>query len=122
VVPVRLAWTAQTADEPGADRIADRQEDDGDRLSHLLSRLRGLGGGCNEEVHRDPDKFGRQIGKAIHLEVRPTILNGDVLAVDVTEIAQPLEECLRIPGRTHRNSSAEREIPDPRHFLPWWRC
>src|SRR5262249_31928498 len=78
--------------EPGAYGIADRDHDDGNRGGGLLGREAcGRAEGCNN-VHRATNERRRGLGESLRRAVAIRIVEGDVLAFEVTEIAQPVTE------------------------------
>src|SRR5262249_25387988 len=78
--------------EPGAHRIADRDHDDGNRGGGLLGREAcGRAEGCNyvpRATNQRPCGLGESLGHSIGIRV----VEGDVLAFEVTEIAQLMTE------------------------------
>src|SRR5262245_56784900 len=78
--------------EPSAYGIADRDHDDGNRGGGLLGREAcGRAEGCNN-VHRAANERRRGLGESLRRSVAIRIVEGDVLAFEVTEIAQPVTE------------------------------
>src|SRR5262249_2720775 len=78
--------------EPGAYGIADRDHDDGNRGSGLLGReARGRAEGCNN-VHLATNERRRGLGESLRHSIAIRIVEGDVLAFEVTKIAQPVTE------------------------------
>jgi hypothetical protein len=47
----------------------------------------------DDEVQVKPHQFGNESGIAFGLAVSPPVLNGDVLAIDIAEVAESLTEC-----------------------------
>jgi len=60
------------------------------------------------------DQFGRQIWESIILPLRPSVLNGDVLAVNMAYFAELLSEGFNVVGLQGRRGNAE--VTDPGHF------
>ena len=52
----------------------------------------------DNQVHIGANQFSRQFGKSFVAPLRPAVLDGDVRALDITEIAQTLPECLDTGG------------------------
>src|SRR5262249_24779662 len=78
--------------EPGAYGIADRDHDDGNRVGGLLGReARGHAEGCNN-IHRATNERRRGLGESLRHSGAIRIVEGNVLAFEVTEIAQPVTE------------------------------
>ena len=48
----------------------------------------------HDDVHLEPEQLGREVGEPLGLPLRISILDDDVLALDVAEVAQPLAERL----------------------------
>jgi len=92
------AGLSEARHDSARDGIAHRHEDNRNRLRGLLGRQRGLGRERDDNVGLKANKLGRQFGKLIELSFRPTELERDVLALEVTEIRQALthgRECRR---------------------------
>src|SRR5712691_2628277 len=72
-----------------------------------------------QTLHLEPDQLGRQVGEPLFPPLRIAVLNDEVLALDIAEVAQPLPEGFQtwigLPGR------ARTEPTDPVHF-PRWLC
>ena len=95
--------------EPGAHGIADRDHDDGNGGGGLLGRQAcGRAEGRND-VHRATNERPRGLGKLLRHFIAIRILEGDVLAFEVTEIAQPVTEGV-LPGRVI-NDADTRNLP-----------
>jgi hypothetical protein len=110
-VPAR---PGQARDHPGCDGIGHRPNDDRDRLGHLLGRQRA-GHRCrHEDVHVQPDQLGDERGEALGLALRRSVLNGNVVALDVAQVAQPLPEGLDLGGLRSRVHDTETST------ARWW--
>jgi hypothetical protein len=48
----------------------------------------------HDDVDVQPDELSREGGEAMRLAPRPSLLDGDVLSLCVTQVAQALPECL----------------------------
>jgi hypothetical protein len=51
---------------------------------------------AGDAIHLQADQLRCQGGEAVRLACRPTVLNGDSLALYPAEVVQPLLECLII--------------------------
>ena len=51
---------------------------------------------ASREQHRhlEPDQFGRELGELIERTQRPSVLDGDVLAINPAMLPQPFTECV----------------------------
>src|SRR5262249_12527410 len=95
--------------EPGAYGIADRDHDDGNRGGGLLGRQAcGRAEGCNN-VHRATNERPCGPGESLRHSIGIRIVEGDVLAFQVTEIAQSVTEGVH-PGRVI-NDADTRHLP-----------
>jgi len=64
-------------------------------------------GSRHDHIDLEPNEFSRKGGKAFDIVAVISTLDDDVLAVDVAELAQPLEECAPdMPGLWARHRSA----------------
>src|SRR5262245_14444370 len=78
--------------EPGAHGIADRDHDDGNRGGGLLGRqARGRGVGRNN-IYRATNERRRGLCEPLRHPVTIRVVEGDVAAFEVAEIAQPVSE------------------------------
>ncbi len=89
----------EAGDKPGCQRIPHMRHDDGDRRGCVLGRMARLGPRRDDDIHREPNQLGRQVGEPIVVSLRPAVLDGDGLSLHVAKLAQALAESLRIrPG------------------------
>ena len=65
----------------------------------------------HDDVDLEPDQLGRESGEPLVLSLRPSVLDHDVLALDVAELAQPsperLDEMLGRHGRGRGHEEAD---------------
>ena len=85
-IPARMR---ETRDDARPNGVANVDHHNRDRCCCLLGRE-----GCwcrrrHEDVRLETNQLGRQLGESIIVPFRAAILNDDVLAFHVTEIAQP---------------------------------
>src|SRR5262249_57074126 len=66
----------------------------------------------HDDVDLEPDQLGRKLREAIFVPLRPAVLDGDALALDVAEIAESLAERLEDLWLQRRRGGAE--VPDAR--------
>src|SRR5438067_421464 len=93
--------------------IGMRREDDWDRVGCLLGVF-GFGrGGRKNNVDIHADQFGCRLLQLLD-RLRPAKLNDDILALNVTEIAQPRPE--RLCSIRETGSGPETEISDSPNF------
>jgi hypothetical protein len=86
----------ETGDNPGPkDVIADR--DNRDRLRCLLGHFGREIAGCKNDIYFQTDQLGGELGKLLWASLSVAELDGDVLAVNQTQRAQPLPKRLH-PG------------------------
>ena len=90
-----LARTSEARHKPGPHRIADPDHDNGNFRGCLLGRAGRRRAVDRDHIHRTAHEIGRDFGEPVRQPVTVTILEGDVLAFQVAEIAQPLPE--RVP-------------------------
>ena len=94
----------QTGNQAGADGIAGRCKDDGNRLRRLLQCLDGRGARRDDDVHVELCELGRDFGKALGMSLYPAIFDRDRASFDPTELTQSLHEgigpfaCRRVLG------------------------
>jgi hypothetical protein len=103
----------QAGHEPTPDRIVMIRHDDGDRRRGAPGRLGSGCGARDYDVHLEPNKLVHEGGESVGSFPVPSTLDEDVLAVDVPQFTQPLEESL--PGeptpRAVRRGTPEKAYP-----------
>jgi hypothetical protein len=86
-------WSCQTSRKSTPDWISVDRHDDGNPRRRALGRLRSRCCPCHDHVDLELHEFGREGRKPLGVVPVPSALDDDVLALDVTQIAQALEEC-----------------------------
>ena len=99
--------------KPVRHRIADRREDDG-------NGARGVPGSTNrfapvgqDHVDVEADQLSRELGETLSPAFRGSDVDGDILALDVRELAQPLAE--RVEVRRGQCHGGGRNVADSEH-------
>jgi hypothetical protein len=82
----------EVRDESGADRIRHTGEDDRDRSRRLLGRHSCRRAGGDDHAWSQSDQLRCELEQALWPSTRESVLDGDVLTLDVTKLAQPLPE------------------------------
>src|SRR5262245_42334347 len=110
---------ARAREEPGANRIANGNHDDGDRLGGVLGCRRRLRPRrCDDEVHLEPDQLGRQVGQPVDPTFRISIVDDNILALNPPELAQPLPKCVEQGRPIGRGRQTKKTYPgQPSHLL-----
>ena len=67
----------------------------------------------HDDIHLEPDELGGELGKAVVLTFGKAKLDDDVLALDVTQIAQSRPECIDAGGPCRGRGHSQK--PDPRN-------
>jgi hypothetical protein len=107
-VPARAR---EARDEPGANRIANGNHDDGDRLGGVLGCRHSLRPPRYDEVHLEPDQLGRQVGQPVDPILRISIVDDNILALNPPELAQPLPERVEQGRPIGRGRQAKKTYP-----------
>ena len=84
--------TREGRDQPGPHRVANRNHDDRDRRRCLLGREAGGGAVGRDDIDRAVDDLRRSFGEPFGHPVAIGVVECDVLAFEVTEIAQLMTE------------------------------
>jgi hypothetical protein len=105
----------QAGDESCPNRISGACHHDRERARGVLGCTGRCGSYGHKHVDVEPDQLGRQVGEPFILSLCPTVLDDEVLALDIAEVAQPLPEGID-RGITIRAGKARTEPPDPVHF------
>ena len=101
--------------DPGAYRITPSDHDDRNRLSRTLRHQRCCRRPDDHDIYLEADKFGDQLGITLGLAVSVSVLDGDVLALDVAEITETLPECRGV-WLGWRGRFGWEQDSDPRHL------
>ena len=82
------ARPVEAGDQARPDRVSAAIEDDRDRRGRRFGRQSGAeAAGRGNHGHLAADQFGRQRRQSIALPVRPTVLDRDILALDIAGFA-----------------------------------
>jgi hypothetical protein len=76
-------------------------------------RFGALQHGAEDDIHLEPDEFGREFGKSLAASLRPAILDRDRAPLDPAELAQPLHKGGGPLAPVRRRARSEE--PDHRH-------
>jgi hypothetical protein len=106
-VPARVR---QACDESGPNRIANCHYDDGDRPGGVLGCRHSFHRHRQDDVHLEPDQFGREVGQPVEPSLRISIFDDNILTLNPPKLAQPLPE--RLPDIWGGGGRAAREITD----------
>src|SRR5207247_1591863 len=109
------AWSRETGDKPGADKIV-RRRDNRDR-GCLQRDLRRQIASRVDDAHFQLGQLARERTQALG-RFRVSDIDGDVLSLDVAGLAQALPKPLH-PG-TRRGGVARPEDTDPVEFCHGW--
>jgi hypothetical protein len=85
-------WVRQAGDEPLPNRITGARHHNRDRARGVLGRPDRVAAPRHDDVHLEPNQLGRQVGEPLVPPLRIPVLNDEVLALDVVELAQTLPE------------------------------
>ena len=91
----------QAGHKPAPDGITDGNHDDRGCLRRLLGRQGRRRARGNEDIYLETNQLGRQAGESVGRPWCAPAFNDDVLALDVTELAQPLTQWAHLV-RTNR--------------------
>src|SRR5439155_10275719 len=87
--------------QTGPKRITACRQGDRYRGSRVFGSPSRLEIPCDDDIDFETDEFRRKFGVAMWVLLRPSLLESDVLALDIPELAQTVSERLK-EGRTHR--------------------
>ena len=66
----------------------------------------------HDDIHLEPDEFGGELGKTVILAFGKAKLDDDILALDVSQVAQSRPECIDAWGPCRGRGHPQK--PDPR--------
>ncbi len=108
--------TTEASDETYGHRIGAGFENDRNSRSRRLGRQRGAGAsGRRQYVHAALHQFGGHNWQPILFSFGPTVLNGDVSTLAITDLLESSPKCRQPCGEALRRSGAQ--ISDHRHLL-----
>src|SRR5215470_16217586 len=88
----------QTRDEAGGQRIAARCHNDRNLAGCLLGCDRCRRSSRDDHVNLEPEQFFREARESLWPTVSRAILHDDVLSLRISELLEPLPECLQVGG------------------------
>jgi hypothetical protein len=116
-VPARAR---EARDEPGTNRIANANHDDGDGLGGVLGCRHSLRPRRYDDVHLEPDQLGRKVGQPVEPTLRESIVDDNILALNPPEFVQPLPE--RVEQGRPIGRGRHPKITYPRHLSRLLLC
>ena len=66
----------------------------------------------HDDIHLEPHELGGELGKTVIPTFRKAKLDDDILALDVTQVAQSRPECIDARGPCRRRGHSQK--PNPR--------
>jgi len=84
---------SQTHDNTVVNWIACCDENNGNGLRQILHGQGHWASCCDDHINIHPDEFPNECGGALASSVPIPIFNGEVLAVDIAKVTQPLTKC-----------------------------
>ena len=79
----------------GGERVRVAHENDRNRRGRSLSRRGVDGTRCHDDIDLEPDKFLRKFAHPLRLAFRPSVLDGDVPALHIAQLAKSLAESFK---------------------------
>jgi hypothetical protein len=84
------AWTVEARDETKLDRVAPSNKDDRKfRCSDLCCKRRINTTDCGDDTDRTANEIGGECRQPIVVTLCPTVLDGDIQAIDIPNLFQP---------------------------------
>jgi hypothetical protein len=101
----------EAAGNTGCERAADNSHDNRDRARGLMRDHSAFLAVGDDDVDRQPDQFSGHFGQPAGVPGGEPVLDRDVSAFDVAELAQSLAKSVEYPGRTplRRRQDADAE-------------
>jgi hypothetical protein len=87
--------SGEARDEPGADRVAERDHDNRDRAGCVFCGLGGWSGGYDDDARFEPQAFDCESGKPLTLPIRGQVVDRDSPPIHVPKFTQALEEWVK---------------------------
>jgi RNA polymerase sigma factor (sigma-70 family) len=85
---------SEACDQPRSDRITARRENDRNGAGRLLCRNGAGRARRHDYIRSQTNQFGRQIRELAVLPFRPSVLDSNIFAINVTKLAQILNQCV----------------------------
>jgi hypothetical protein len=83
---------SEICDDTATDRITDGAQHDWNSRGRLLGRERGRRSHCDDEVRFPAHNIRRECREAIGTRSRPCVLEGDVVALEISELAETVTQ------------------------------
>src|SRR5438132_7799965 len=107
------AGAAEAADDARAYRVGNANEHDRNRRGSTLRRERGGRGPRQDDIDLALDKRGNDAGVLFERVLRPTMLDREIAALDIAEVAHAVAKCVDEVSGAHRPRSREKtDAPD----------
>ncbi len=88
------AGPRQALNQPTGNRVIVTRHNDRDCPGSFFGSQRSGTSGSDDDINLETDEIGCEVREAITTTLRIAVLDGDVLALDPSEVAEPLTECL----------------------------
>src|SRR5262249_22989404 len=112
--------TCEAGDESVPNRITSARHHNRDRVRGMLGSADSGSAHSHNHIHLEPDQLGREVGEPLLTPLRRAVLNDEVLALDIPEVAQFLPEGLQV-GLGSRETGTGIEPTNPGDFPCWLR-
>src|SRR5215468_1987228 len=101
----------KAGDDSAPDRIGRQPDNDGYGRGGLLGGEGRGSGGASDDVYFQADEISCETCELIGVPLGEPELQGNVLALDPPELAEPLPECIQVEPLIGRRSVVQ--VPDP---------
>jgi hypothetical protein len=88
------AWPSVAGDKPALDWTAARRKNNGDGGGRLLGRKNAGRARGHDYIHFEVNQLDRQAWEPTVISFCPSVFDGDVLALNMAQIAERLSECV----------------------------
>ena len=93
------ARVRRAANQPKRDGIADADHDYGDRSRRVMGSLGRRRDWRHDQVNLEAHQVSGELRQAIEFALRPPVLDDDILAFDVAELAKTLAKLVHVRSR-----------------------
>src|SRR5262249_19588160 len=103
--------SCEAGDEPTADRICNRNEDNGNRRGRFFGGENTGRRGSNDDIRFKTDKLFRQGRETVKLSPCISVLDDNILSFNVTKLIEHLPECVDANPVKGRGLTTEKSYP-----------